>query len=269
MIDIGVNLLHPQFDADRGAVLARAEAAGVGMLITATDLQTAADAVRFCESHPGEAVLGCTAGVHPHDASAAPGDLADRLAALAASPHVRAIGETGLDLYRNYSPPDVQRRVFRTQLEVASRVGKPLFVHDRDSGGEVYQALAAVVDRVAGVVVHCFTGNATDLARYLSIGCHIGITGWVTEKKRGAELAGMLHALPLERLLIETDAPFLRPHNVPAAWQAEQAPDASRRRNEPALLPWVAEGVARAMGIAVADVVQHSTENARKLFAAR
>lgn len=263
MIDIGVNLLHPQFDPDRAAVMVRAREAGVtGMLVTATDLASTEAAIRFCETSD----LYCTAGVHPHDAAQAPRDLAERLTLLAGSSRVKAIGETGLDFFRNYSPPDAQRRVFRTQLDVARACGRPLFVHDRDSSGEVFDGLATVAGEVPGVVVHCFTGSEADLSRYLSLGCYIGITGWVTDRKRGSELARVVRALPPDRLLIETDAPFLKPHNVPSGWQAEQAPNVDRRRNEPALLPWVAEGVSRAMGIPVADVIRHSTENARRLF---
>ncbi len=263
MIDIGVNLLHAQFDPDRDAVIARARAAGLtGMLVTATDLASTSAAIRLC----ADADLYCTAGVHPHDAARAPADLREQLSELARSPRVRAIGETGLDFYRNYSPPDVQRQVFHTQLEVARACGRPLFVHDRESSAEVFEALSPMIHEVPGVVVHCFTGTGADLARYLSIGCHIGITGWITEKKRGADLARAICALPLDRLLIETDAPFLRPHNVPGNWQAENAPGISRRRNEPALLSFVAAGVAVAMDVPIADVIRHSTDNARRLF---
>ena len=263
MIDIGVNLLHPQLAADRDAVIARARAAGVTqMLVTATDLDTAAAAIALCE----ETDLYCTAGVHPHHAAAAPENLTDRLTELAGSCRVKAIGETGLDFFRNFSPPDVQRHVFHTQLEAARRIGLPVFVHDRDSDGAVFEALRGMADALPGVVVHCFTSDARDLERYLTLGCYIGITGWITEKKRGAGLARAVTGLPLDRLLIETDAPFLRPHNVPADWHTRHAPGASRRRNEPALLPWVARGVAEAMGVPVEEVIAHSTANARKLF---
>ncbi len=125
------------------------------------------------------------------------------------------------------------------------------------------------------MVVHCFTGTAEDLQRYLELGCYIGITGWVTERKRGAGLREALSGLPLERLLIETDAPFLRPHNVPSEKRTAEMPSGQRpaakpkqsaRRNEPALLPWVARGVARAMDVPVEEVIRHSTRNARALF---
>ncbi|MGD8832383.1 MAG: TatD family hydrolase [Pseudomonadales bacterium] len=263
MIDIGVNLLHPQFDPDRTAVVDRARAAGVtGMLVTATDLTTAEAAIDLC----ARTDLYCTAGVHPHEAKDAPADLSERLLELAGNDRVRAIGETGLDFHRSFSPHEIQRRLFDVQLEVASTCGLPVFVHDRDTGGAVFDELRPRAARLAGVVVHCFTGTSEDLERYLDLGCFIGITGWVTEKRRGVELREVIRDLPLEKLLIETDAPFLLPHNVPGGWREANAPGTRRRRNEPALLPWVAAGVAEAMSVSVEDVIRHSGDNARRLF---
>jgi TatD DNase family protein len=263
VIDIGVNLLHPQFDDDREAVLARARAAGVHqLLVTATDLTMAARAVDWCEAHD----LYCTAGVHPHDAKDAPADLAERLADLARSPRVKAIGETGLDFFRNFSPPSTQHRVFDVHLQAAGKLGLPAFVHDRDSDGAVYAALRRHRDRLPGVVVHCFTGTADDLSRYLALDCHIGITGWVCDERRGQELRALVPLIPLERLLIETDAPFLLPHDTPRTWHAEHAPGASRRRNEPALLPLVAARIARERRVSTETIVRETAANARRLF---
>ena len=267
MFDIGANLLHPQFDADRAAVLERARAAGVTrMLVTATDLAMAEDAIAMCRQ---EADLFCTAGVHPHDAKDAPEDqaaLAERISQLAEDPSVRAVGETGLDFNRNFSPPDVQRRVFETQLTVAGELELPVFVHDRDSDGAVYEALARHASRLAGMVVHCFTGGSEDLDRYLALGCAIGITGWISDRKRGGALRELVGRIPLDRLLIETDAPFLLPQNAPRNWQKTQAPGASSRRNEPALLPFVADAIAEATGMPAAEVIAASSRNAKRLF---
>ncbi len=267
MIDIGVNLLHPQFAADRQAVLDRARSAGVErMLITATDLPMAAAAVSLCK---GTDDLFCTAGVHPHDAKDAPTDpeaLREQLRLLARESAVRAIGETGLDFNRNFSPPDVQRRVFETQLGLAGELGLPVFVHDRDSDGAVYEALARHADRLPGMVVHCFTGSGEDLDRYLALGCAIGITGWICDRKRGGELRALVGRIPLNRLLIETDAPFLLPQNAPKNWQKTHAPGSSSRRNEPALLAYVAAGIAGASGVPAADIIAASSANARSLF---
>lgn len=265
MIDIGANLLHPQFDADREAVIGRARAAGVArMLVTATDLAMTEAAIALCRN---EADLACTAGVHPHDAKDAPPDLNAQLRELAGDPNVRAIGETGLDYNRNFSPPDVQRHVFETQLALAAELGLPVFVHDRDSAGDVYAALARHMDGLPGVVVHCFTGTREDLQRYLALGCAIGITGWVCDRKRGGGLRELVPEIPLERLMIETDAPFLLPQNSPRGWHKTHAPGASSRRNEPALLAWVARGIAEASGVPVTEIISASSENARAMFA--
>ena len=264
MIDIGVNLLHPQFDDDRSAVIGRARAAGVeAMLITATDLDMAAAAIDLCTQ---AADLACTAGIHPHDARNAPADLGDRLQQLAASPQVRAIGETGLDFNRNFSEPGIQQRVFDVQLTAAGKLSMPVFVHDRDTDGAVYRALKRHADRLPAMVVHCFTGTRADLDRYLDLGCAIGITGWICDPRRGQALRELAGSIPLERLLIETDAPFLLPRNAPRSWHKTHAPGMSRRRNEPALLPYVAEGVAEATGIPVTEIVEASASNAAALF---
>ncbi len=264
MIDIGANLLHRQFDADRAEVIERARAAGVErMLVTATDLPMTEAAIALCTTASD---LGCTAGVHPHDAKHAPEDLTDQLRRLAVNSSVRAIGETGLDFNRNFSPPDVQHRVFETQLSLAGELGLPVFVHDRDSEGAVFQALERHADRLPGMVVHCFTGNGKDLDRYLALGCAIGITGWICDRKRGGELRELVRRIPLERLLIETDAPFLLPQNAPKRWQQVNAPGASSRRNEPALLSYVVEAISDASGTPAADIVAASSRNARTLF---
>jgi TatD DNase family protein len=262
LIDIGVNLLHPQFDADRLDVLERARSAGIECLLTSTDLATTAAAVEFAETHD----LYCTAGIHPHDAKDAPPDFVERLEALASSPRVKAIGETGLDFNRNFSPPDVQRSVFEAQLSVAERTGHPVFVHDRDSDGGVLEALTRHAGGLAGMVVHCFTGTERELEDYLALGCFIGITGWICDRRRGEDLRALVRKLPLDRLLIETDAPFLLPHSTPKRWHAEHAPGQPSRRNEPALLPLVAERVALEKSVEPVVVAEATTANARRLF---
>jgi len=263
VIDIAVNLLHPQFDDDRAEVLNRARAAGVTeLLVTATDLDMTGKAIDYCSSHD----LFCTAGVHPHDAKEAPADLAIRLARLASSQRVKAIGETGLDFNRNFSPPEVQQAVFEIHLEVAEEIRLPVFVHDRDSEGAVYRTLSDHADNLTGIVVHCFTGSERDLKRYLALGAHIGITGWICDERRGEELRSLIGQIPLERLLIETDAPFLLPHDAPSDWHQRHTHGASKRRNEPALLPVIAARIARELGLEAAEIEEISTENALRLF---
>lgn len=257
MIDIGVNLLHGQFDDDRPEVLARARAAGVEhMLLTGTDLHSSRAAAAFAAADPGW--LSATAGIHPHDAAAAPAGWQEQIAALAHEPQVVAIGETGLDFNRNLSPPAVQQQVFRDHLLLARQLGLPAFVHDREAGDTVAACLQEVGPLPAGVVVHCFTGSRAELLRYLDMGCHIGITGWVCDRRRGQSLRDLVPLIPLERLMIETDAPFLRPHNAPA--------DPHGRRNEPALLGYVARQLADIYGISPKDLIAVTSANARTLF---
>ncbi len=263
MIDIGVNLLHKQFATDREDVIRRAHDAGVTtMLITATDLESTANAIAFCKAHD----MFCTAGVHPHDAAGVTASFTNDLASLAQSDRVKAIGETGLDFNRNYSPPKVQREIFASQLQLACEIHKPVFVHDRDSNGEVFQHLQNAADDLIGVVVHCFTGTRADLERYIEAGYYIGITGWICDRRRGEELRSLVCEIPLTKLLVETDAPFLLPQTAPADWHVQENVQASSRRNEPALLGYVIAQIAELHQCESTIVAEATTRNARALF---
>ena len=255
MIDIGANLTDPRFAPDLSAVLDRAASAGIShIIVTGTQLANSADAITLCRSRPG--LLSCTVGIHPHVAARAPAGWADSLRDLAAAPAVRAIGETGLDFLRDFSPRDVQERVFATQLELAAELALPVFVHDRDSAGRVTQMLGAHRARLAGVVVHCFTGNSRALDALLALDCYIGITGWVCDERRGQELARLVTRIPADRLLLETDAPYLAPRSL------EPRP----RRNEPAFLAHIAVTVAALRDEDPTTVANTTSANARRLF---
>lgn len=263
LFDIGVNLLHPQFDADREDVVRRARQQGVtGMLVTSTSIESTMQNLAYCQPRG----LYCTAGIHPHDASSATPDFPQRLLELARASCVKAIGESGLDFNRNFSPADAQRSVFSAQIEVAIESRLPLFVHDRDSAGETADRLAEAADRLPAVVVHCFTGTEADLGRYLSLGFSIGITGWICDRRRGARLRELVTRIPIDALLIETDAPFLLPGNTPADWHASHAVAAPRRRNEPALLHFVVEEIARLRQQSPAYIAEQTRQNALRLF---
>jgi len=257
VIDVGANLLNAQFRKDLGQVIERASIAGVEhIMVTATSLDETEKAQALCAQHPN---LSCTAGIHPHVAKDAESGWRERLLKLAQHRSVCAIGETGLDFNRNFSPPNRQRDLFREQIEVAGELGLPLFVHDRDTNGAVYETLAAFPGKPEKVLIHCFTGSRRDLHRYLDAGYSIGITGWVCDPFRGAELARLAPSIPLDRLLIETDAPFLFPHGA-------TPPTGRRRRNEPCLLPAVAQQLADLYGLPIYELARHTTENARRLF---
>jgi TatD DNase family protein len=257
MIDIGVNLTHRAFASDAGEVIARANAAGVApMIVTGTSVASSRAAVALCEQYPQR--LWCTAGVHPHDAAAVESDWLTDLETLARSKCVRAIGETGLDFNRNYSPQSDQHTVFHAQLELATRLGLPVFVHDRDSAGAVAAHLTEQRDALRGVIVHCFTGTAAELNRYLDLDCYIGITGWICDERRGTQLAEIAQRIPDNRLLIESDAPYLLPRTI--------QPRPRTHRNEPANLVWVANALAAARGQTVEHICECTTDNARRVF---
>lgn len=257
MIDVGVNLLNRQFIGDLEDVLARARQTPIAfMVVTSTDLADTAAAIDLAERHDD---LACTAGVHPHAAKDVPSGWLKQLKTLAAAPDVVAIGETGLDFHRNFSPAEVQRRVFLAQIELAAELALPLFVHDRDSEGAVAETLAPFASNLNGVVAHCFTGTRNDLDRYLEAGYYIGITGWVCDSRRGEGLRELVPEIPLDRLLIETDAPFLLPHGA-------TSPTANRRRNEPCLLPWIAAQIARLNDVDVGVIDAATSANAKRLF---
>lgn len=256
LIDIGINLAHDSYDADREAVIARARAAGVTqMIVTGSTLASSARAIELARQHPGR--LFATAGVHPHHASELSAQRLSELEELARQPQVVAVGECGLDYYRNFSPPETQREAFHRQLDVAARVGKPLFLHQRDAHADFCAILREHATHWHGVA-HCFTGTAGALGDYLELGLAIGITGWICDERRGAHLADLMPQIPAARLLLETDGPYLLPRDL--------KPKPASRRNEPAYLPQVAAAVARARGEPLAALAHSSTAAARSVF---
>jgi TatD DNase family protein len=257
LIDIGVNLAHDSFDADRAEVLARAARAGVvQMIITGSSAASTRKALELARAAPRE--LYATAGVHPHHASELTDALLAEIAELAISPHVVAVGECGLDYYRDYSPRDAQRRAFQRQLELAARLGKPVFLHQRDAHEDFVAILREQRAALRGGVAHCFTGDQAQLECYLELELAIGITGWICDERRGSHLGALMRAIPADRLLLETDAPYLLPRDL--------EPRPRSRRNEPAHLAHVAATVARARGEPLATLAAAATAATRRLF---
>lgn len=257
LVDIGLNLAHRRFDADRDAVVERALAAGVAqMVVTGTSVQGSHAAVQLAHSQRG--VLFATAGVHPHDASRCDGDTLTSLAELAQSISVVAIGECGLDFNRNFSPPDVQEQWFIAQLGLAVEIGLPVFLHERDAYSRFASILGEVLPDLPGAVVHCFTGSDEALDAYLDMGAHIGITGWICDERRGLDLRDQVRRIPLNRLMVETDAPYLTPRDL--------RPKPQNGRNEPAYLAHVLETVANCRGEAIEEVAAGTTKTARAFF---
>jgi len=257
LIDIGCNLTHDSFDGDREAVLARARDAGVvQMIVTGASEDGSRDALELALRHPG--TLYATAGVHPHRAAEFNGASEALLRDLSSRPGVVAVGETGLDYYRDFSPRDVQRDVFRQQLEIGIDSGLPLFLHMRDAHSDFHAILSEVRDQVSDVVVHCFTGSREELRDYLDLDCYVGITGWICDERRGTHMTEFLADIPSERLLVETDAPYLKPRNL--------RPRVKTHRNEPQWLGWIVGILAAARGEHPDYVAERTTANARRFF---
>lgn len=257
LIDIGVNLTHDSFDTDRDQVMSRAAAAGVGrMIVTGTSVTASVQALELAVRYPG--TLFATAGVHPHHADTLDAHGVEALRTLATAEHVVAVGECGLDYFRDYSPRTAQRDAFVAQLSLAAEVGKPVFLHQRDAHAEFVELLAPRRAALAGGVAHCFTGGVEELEAYLDLDLYVGITGWLCDERRGAALREALPRIPLDRLLIETDAPYLLPRDLPAKPRD--------RRNEPAFLRHVLASIAAAYDRPEAQIAAAATANTERLF---
>ncbi len=266
LIDTHAHLDFSRFDADRPAVIERAKAAGVAAIVNVgADLPSSRRAVILAEEY---ACIYAAVGMHPHDAKKLDGAALAELRELAQHPKVVAVGEIGLDFYRNLSPRDVQRRAFQAQLAWAARLGKPVVIHDRDAHDDVMEILA---DWAAGLensspvvskakplagrlgVLHTFSGDLVMAERAIELGFYISISGPVTYKN-ARRFPDIVRALPLDRLLVETDCPFLAPHPHRG------------KRNEPAYVRLVAERLAALKGISVEELAEATTTNAQHLF---
>jgi TatD DNase family protein len=254
LFDSHCHLDDTSYDPDRADVLVRARTAGVAaMMLVGIDIPRSRRAVALAEAHDG---IFAAVGVHPHDARDCSEAVLTELQQMADHPRVKAWGETGLDFNRLYSPRDVQERWFRRQLEIACARELPLIFHERDSGGRFLEMLRPHAGGRLRGVVHCFSGSPDELGAYLDLGLYIGITGIVTMKIRGADLRAMLTRIPEDRLLVETDAPYLTP-----------APERNRhRRNEPAFVRTTLCKVAEVRGTAPETLAARVWDNTCKLY---
>ncbi|MEO7757255.1 MAG: TatD family hydrolase [Dokdonella sp.] len=257
LIDIGANLTHESFRADYDAVLDRARSHGITQIVvTGASAGGSRSARELARTHAG--FLHATAGVHPHHAHEYDDSTDALLRELVAAPEVKAVGETGLDYFRDFSPHAAQIAAFERQLAIAIDCGKPLFLHQRDAHTDFIACMDKVRGRIGAAVVHCFTGERDELVDYLDRDFFIGITGWICDERRGAHLRDLVKLIPADRLLIETDAPYLLPRDL--------HPKPSHRRNEPMYLAHVCAAVAAARGEAVETTASVSSANARGFF---
>lgn len=252
LVDTHCHLGDPAFDADRLAVMERARAAGVGHVVVVADSVGSSErAAALAEDDPS---LSATAGVHPHEASTWNAQTADRVRNLLHDPSVVAVGETGLDYHYDNSPRPKQREAFAAQLALGLELGKPVVIHARDAEGDVAKI---VRDGPTGVVcvLHSFAGGDTLLATALERGAYVSFSGMVTFKSWAGD--GWIRAVPRDRLLVETDGPYLAP--VPNRG----------RRNEPAFVAHVAQRVAEVCGMSLEALAAQTTANAQRCFGSR
>ena len=257
LIDIGANLAHDSFDDDRAEMMQRAADAGVAtMIVTGSSDASNVRAAELAEANPG--VLYSTAGVHPHHASDYTDESDELIRRLAAKDVVVAVGECGLDYFRNFSPREAQLDAFRRQLKIAKDTGMPVFLHQRDAHDDFVEILEEYLPDITHAVAHCFTGEGESLREYLAMGLYIGITGWICDERRGKHLHDIVDVIPDDRLLIETDAPYLMPRTI--------QPRPKTRRNEPMHLTEVLKVVAEARDQSEEHVARVTTDNARRFF---
>lgn len=251
--DAGVNCFDPRLPLEE-TVKAAVDARVTRMCVIATspeEWQPTLESVKHYPEH-----LCCTIGIHPHYADSAPSNFTQQIRQNIQSARVAAIGECGLDYNRMFSSRENQLSVFEQQLELASDLALPVYLHERDAFEDQISLLTRYNARLSGGLAHCFTSHTAHLKAYLDLGLYIGITGWICDPKRGDELRQALQYLPLERIVLETDAPYLFPKGMKPR----------QRNNQPAFLPYIAERVAELKGVSVEQLNQASIINTNKLL---
>lgn len=249
LFDSHIHLNHEAFDRDRDEVWERAMTAGVARaVVVGWDLESSRKAVELAERHPQ---LTVAVGVSPHDVARAPEDYIDRLKVLANHPAVAAIGEIGLEYFHPVGPKEVQRRVLAEQLRLANDLGLPVVIHNRDADADLLEELTR--NRPCGGVLHCFTSTIETMNAALALGFYISLPGIVTFKNEGG-LGDVVRAIPEDRLLIETDCPYLAP--VPFRG----------KRCEPSMVEKTLLAVAAARGVDAGELAEITFQNAERLF---
>lgn len=257
LIDIGANLTHESFDSDRETVIESARAEGVvQMVITGASETGSIKATEVALAYPGQ--LFATAGVHPHRASDYNPEVGALFRQLLDKPEVVAVGETGLDYFRDLSPRDIQQQAFESHIEMAIETGLPMFLHQREAHTDFLAILKQHRDDLSDVVVHCFTDTHQALHDYLDLDCYIGITGWLCDERRGKHLKDSVIDIPKDRLLIETDSPYLKPRSM--------RPRVATHRNEPKWLLWIVGELAACRNETPIQTAEITTANARRFF---
>ncbi|PWN60417.1 TatD family hydrolase [Chryseobacterium viscerum] len=255
-IDIGINLTNKQFYNEHDEIINRALDQGVEhMILTGTSVKGSKESAEIAEEYPE--ILFSTAGIHPHDAKSFNGESIGELRKLLKQDHVISVGECGLDFDRDFSPRPIQEKCYKAQLELAIEVNKPLFLHERSAFKRFNDITDEYLSQLPEAVVHCFTGTLDEAKTYLDKGLYLGFTGAISDEKRFKHLEDVIKYVPLDRMMIETDAPFMLPKNMSRM---------QNRRNEPSFLPYVAQTIAHLKKISISEVADETTETARNFF---
>lgn len=258
LIDIGANLTAKSFTTDLDDVIQRAINNGVEvMIVTGSNAEDSHSAYELTKKYPTH--LYSTAGIHPHHADDYDEDAINRLRETHKNPSVVAIGECGLDFNRNYSISENQISAFEAQLALAVELQKPVFLHQRDAHEKFVTMLKKYQSGLAGAVAHCFTGSAQEAMEYIDMGLYIGVTGWICDERRGHDLQDAVKHIPLDRIMLETDAPYLLPRDL------TDKPVHSRR-NEPCFLPHICKVTARYMDVDEEELAIASVKNTKRFF---
>lgn len=238
-IDIAVNLLGSALEPDIASIVQTAADLGVSPLIViGSDLAESAAAIAVCQQYPER--LYCTAGVHPHHASGWHAGSVTQQTSLCRAKEVVAIGECGLDYNRDFSPRPIQRLAFIAQLELAIELQMPVLMHERDAHEDFIDIMREYRSELKGALLHCFTGTQTQMEAYIALDMHLGITGWVCDERRGQALAELVPFIPKNRILLETDSPYLLPRSM--------RPKPKSSKNKPEYLPYIAQYIANLRG---------------------
>ncbi|MBL4711682.1 MAG: TatD family hydrolase [Gammaproteobacteria bacterium] len=257
-IDIGVNLTGSSFKKDVAKVIGRAQQVGVTqMIVTGTNLLHSEQAIQLTQHY--DSICYATVGIHPHDASEYSSDTVSELRDMLQQNNVVAVGECGLDYNRNFSSRKEQIHAFEAQLELAIELQKPIFLHQRDAHDDLVSMIKSCRKDLDKVVAHCFTGNIEEVNDYMLLDMYVGITGWICDERRGQDLQQAVKHISLDRIMLETDAPYLLPRDL------QQKPTA-KNRNEPCFLPHIASAVAAHMQLDDDQLITAAYDNSQTFF---
>jgi len=256
-IDIACNFTHDSFKDNLDEVLNNAEHAGVDKFVLLCASLDDIDPIKVIQNNTPEKFF-ISAGIHPHHATEILEINYDALFNKLKSINPNAIGETGLDYFRNISPPDIQKKSFGMHIEIAKELNLPLYLHQRDAHSDFIRIIKENISNFPKFVVHCFTGTQAELDEYLELGAYIGLTGWICDAKRNIDLRKSIKNIPIEKMMIETDSPYLIPKNLMLK--------PKKNINEPKYLPHIANEICELTGYELEELKLATSNNAIKFF---